>query len=812
MSTLDESGEIKRPTYDDQVEMEREKLAKEKEGAPKPAVEPGRLGTKANTVGVLRDDTDLPAATPFAEEAKPVESAEQVRENLGNGAAAEVKRRAEALKRRVDALREQTGNTRRGNDMMIQLRKEFLANPLYAPFIDEYDAAIGAGRAGDARKGFFGESAAEKGMKASIQAESTKQHNRLAAAENMFNTGNAPSIAHAFGMLEAAEAATTRLAAYNAMEAPGREQRKDKASIHATHSYGVLSQVVEKLANVPGGATAIQKKEYKRQADASYRLEFQRIKSANLGSQEKAAIDDLTNTHKQLADQVEDASFATFQKELTKDIVASTDAAEAYNYATMMAASPLMTTLYTKFGKEAQTIMSALANPHAVGSRWLAGDPGYKALLEMLGEEGTFKAGMLDLDNLLNGKPSGTVAKAFVGNATNVAMLAKKLADDQFLAAIGGVKSSSGEGADISNFLASEDGQALAVKSPDTVNTLVEKEGSNAIVDDLVAGGSVHTALKFTFREGSSPRMAGTWKVTSAQPLNKSFAERVTGTAKLYRAKPELWDQKYATLDDALTARFTLTKVPLAPKAAAEARDGRAAREKAVAAAKAEAGADSLAPRMLVPAGGRPGAVPAQGEFRTAAQRKAGTPPKGAELEGELTQWATWYNAEHKAKINGAEPTAEESAKILKEKKAQYRKALKTPLQSSAKKALSDAAKSGVFADELDAVGMSEAELIRQGGNIARVESSGGADTGSSSTGAAGFMQVVHQTFEDLLDRGIVGPKALEYLGATKDKLLGMSTGERQTYLNDNPKAAAIFGLGAHLNKLQAAQDAGLAE
>jgi hypothetical protein len=67
-------------------------------------------------------------------------------------------------------------------------------------------------------------------------------------------------------------------------------------------------------------------------------------------------------------------------------------------------------------------------------------------------------------------------------------------------------------------------------------------------------------------------------------------------------------------------------------------------------------------------------------------------------------------------------------------------------------------------------------------------------------------MQVVNQTFKDLLTRGIVGPKALDYLSTDKDTLLGMTTGQRQAYLNSDHKAAAIFGLGAHLNKLQEAR------
>lgn len=159
--------------------------------------------------------------------------------------------------------------------------------------------------------------------------------------------------------------------------------------------------------------------------------------------------------------------------------------------------------------------------------------------------------------------------------------------------------------------------------------------------------------------------------------------------------------------------------------------------------------------------------------------------------------WAEFYNAEHALEKS---PKAKQAK--LDEKIAQYNKFRNHPVNPEVSQAIQDAVMSGAFKAEMKAVGLTPDQLVPQLYNVSRVETAGGAYNRPSPTGAAGILQVTDGTFRDLIKRGVVGPKALKVLGKTKDELLGMSNDERMEYLTTNNDAAAVFGAGAYLNKL----------
>ena len=160
--------------------------------------------------------------------------------------------------------------------------------------------------------------------------------------------------------------------------------------------------------------------------------------------------------------------------------------------------------------------------------------------------------------------------------------------------------------------------------------------------------------------------------------------------------------------------------------------------------------------------------------------------------------WAEAYNAEH-----ALEKTPEARDAKLLEKEAQYNKMQGVPVGRKEQQAIIDTVMSGAMKAEMEATGASPDFIVSELANVSKVESAGGAFNQPSPTGAAGFLQVTDGTFRDLLKRNVVGPKALKVLGKTKKELLGMSNKQRQKYLTENHEAAAMFGLGAYLNKLQ---------
>lgn len=159
--------------------------------------------------------------------------------------------------------------------------------------------------------------------------------------------------------------------------------------------------------------------------------------------------------------------------------------------------------------------------------------------------------------------------------------------------------------------------------------------------------------------------------------------------------------------------------------------------------------------------------------------------------------WAESYNAEH-----ALEKTPKARRNKLLEKEAQYLKFQDVPVGRQEQQAIVDAVMSGAMKAEMDAVGASPDFIANELANVSKVETAGGRINKPSPTGAAGFLQVTDGTFRDLLRRGVVGPKALAALGKTKKELLNMSNKQRQEYLTNDHTAAAMFGLGAYLNKM----------
>ena len=159
--------------------------------------------------------------------------------------------------------------------------------------------------------------------------------------------------------------------------------------------------------------------------------------------------------------------------------------------------------------------------------------------------------------------------------------------------------------------------------------------------------------------------------------------------------------------------------------------------------------------------------------------------------------WAEHYNAEH-----ALEKGKDAQQKKLMEKVSQFNKFRKQPVLPEVSQSIQDAIMSGAFKAEMDAVGITPDLLVPMLEDVSRVETAGGAYNKPSPTGAAGFLQVTDGTFRDLIKRGVVGPKALKVLGKSKNELLKMNTKQRQEYLTQDNDAAAIFGAGAYLNKL----------
>ena len=166
----------------------------------------------------------------------------------------------------------------------------------------------------------------------------------------------------------------------------------------------------------------------------------------------------------------------------------------------------------------------------------------------------------------------------------------------------------------------------------------------------------------------------------------------------------------------------------------------------------------------------------------------------GGETFEPASFWAEKYNAEHVGSDN--------PQKTLLAKTVQYKEAQKLPVQPEVVSAIDKAVDSAAFANEMKITGMTP-ELLKQAlYGVSKVETSGGKINKPSRTGAAGILQVTDLTFRDLLNRNVVGPKALQTLGTSKEKLLAMTDKQRQKYLTDNDDAAAMFGLGAYMNKL----------
>lgn len=159
--------------------------------------------------------------------------------------------------------------------------------------------------------------------------------------------------------------------------------------------------------------------------------------------------------------------------------------------------------------------------------------------------------------------------------------------------------------------------------------------------------------------------------------------------------------------------------------------------------------------------------------------------------------WAQHYNAEH-----ALEKGKMAQQKKLLEKQTQYNRFRRLPVMPNVDQALRSAVTSGVYNAEMKATGLQPGDLYHLLADVSKVETAGGKHNRPSPTGAAGFLQVTDGTFRDLINRGIVGPKALSALGKSKEELLNMSNKERQEYLTRDHKAAAIFGAGAYLNKL----------
>jgi len=116
-------------------------------------------------------------------------------------------------------------------------------------------------------------------------------------------------------------------------------------------------------------------------------------------------------------------------------------------------------------------------------------------------------------------------------------------------------------------------------------------------------------------------------------------------------------------------------------------------------------------------------------------------------------------------------------------------------------KAIKSAVGSGAFKAEMNSRGLTEDMVVAALENISKVETNGGKNNTISSGMAGGILQVIPSTFKDLLNRDIVGPKALKSLGKTKEELMALPDKKTAEYLRDNDKAAAMFGLAAFINK-----------
>lgn len=159
--------------------------------------------------------------------------------------------------------------------------------------------------------------------------------------------------------------------------------------------------------------------------------------------------------------------------------------------------------------------------------------------------------------------------------------------------------------------------------------------------------------------------------------------------------------------------------------------------------------------------------------------------------------WAKFYNAEHAQE----EGETAQTRKLL-EKAEQYNRMRNLPVHPQMDQAIRGVVESGVFDAEMGASKIEKGEVYNLLKDVSKVESAGGRMNKPSPTGAAGFLQVTNGTFKDLIKRGVVGPKAQKYLGKSKKELLNMSNDERKKYLTTDHKAAAVFGAGAYLNKL----------
>lgn len=153
----------------------------------------------------------------------------------------------------------------------------------------------------------------------------------------------------------------------------------------------------------------------------------------------------------------------------------------------------------------------------------------------------------------------------------------------------------------------------------------------------------------------------------------------------------------------------------------------------------------------------------------------------------EATFWAEKYNADASIPLEEriAAFTDKQSVKVLKR----------------TTKAIESAVSSGAFEVEMKSRGLTKDTVVAALENISKVETNGGRNNTISSGMAGGVLQVIPSTFKDLLNRGVIGPKALKALKKTKEELLAMSNQESAEYLRDDHKAGAMFGLAAYLNK-----------
>ena len=139
----------------------------------------------------------------------------------------------------------------------------------------------------------------------------------------------------------------------------------------------------------------------------------------------------------------------------------------------------------------------------------------------------------------------------------------------------------------------------------------------------------------------------------------------------------------------------------------------------------------------------------------------------------------------------------------LEERVEAFNKKQSVDVLPSVTKAVKSAVSSGAFVAEMESRGLSEDVVVAALENISKVETNGGRNNTISTGGAGGILQVIPSTFDDLLSRDVVGPKALKSLGKTKEELLALSNEEKGNYLKGDDKAAAIFGLAAFLNKME---------